>query len=428
MQITRSGSQPSQKGPAEYFTGSVRVDSRFQGSAPARVGGGTVTFEPGARTAWHTHPLGQTLIVTSGRGWVQVEGGPREEVRARRHRLVSARREALARRHGHHRDEPHRNRGSSRRQDRQLDGAGHRRAVRGMTTVDARPRTRSRRQLAYQGLCAMTNRFPHLGCCLLLCAALLLPRAGEAGGVTQTNSIGMDFVPIPAGTFMMGSDESDREASASEKPRHRVTISEPFLDRQVRSDPGAMGGRDGRRAPTPTRAPNRYYGLPGWPSGCEAGPPATVSWNDAQEFIRRLNAREGHARYRLPTEAEWEYAARAGTTTAVLLRRRRSSSWGGTPGSAKTSLQAERIRSDRRSRTPGASTTCTATSGSGCRTASASATTPNSPVCGPARAGHGLGPRGARRQLAPDRHRLAVRVPQVSMSLTIVASASGSDW
>jgi quercetin dioxygenase-like cupin family protein len=80
MQITRSGSQPSQKGPDEYFTGSVRVDSRFQGSAPARVGGGTVTFEPGARTAWHTHPLGQTLIVTSGRGWVQVEGGPREEV------------------------------------------------------------------------------------------------------------------------------------------------------------------------------------------------------------------------------------------------------------------------------------------------------------------------------------------------------------
>jgi hypothetical protein len=75
MQITRSGSQASQKGSDEYFTGSVRVDSRFQGSPPARVGGGTVTFEPGARTAWHTHPLGQTLIVTSGRGWVQVEGG-----------------------------------------------------------------------------------------------------------------------------------------------------------------------------------------------------------------------------------------------------------------------------------------------------------------------------------------------------------------
>jgi 4-carboxymuconolactone decarboxylase len=81
MQITRSGSQPSTKGPAEYFTGSVRIDSRFQGSAPARVGGGTVTFEPGARTAWHTHPLGQTLIVTSGSGWVQVEGRPKEEIR-----------------------------------------------------------------------------------------------------------------------------------------------------------------------------------------------------------------------------------------------------------------------------------------------------------------------------------------------------------
>jgi quercetin dioxygenase-like cupin family protein len=81
MEITRSGSQPSGKGPADYFTGSVRIDSRFQGSAPARVGGAFVTFEPGARTAWHTHPLGQTLIVTSGCGWVQSEGGPKEEIR-----------------------------------------------------------------------------------------------------------------------------------------------------------------------------------------------------------------------------------------------------------------------------------------------------------------------------------------------------------
>jgi quercetin dioxygenase-like cupin family protein len=80
MEITRAGSQPSQKGPAEYFTGAVRVDSRFAGRAPARVGGGIVTFEPGARTAWHTHPLGQTLIVTSGRGWVQVDGGAKQEV------------------------------------------------------------------------------------------------------------------------------------------------------------------------------------------------------------------------------------------------------------------------------------------------------------------------------------------------------------
>jgi quercetin dioxygenase-like cupin family protein len=81
MEIKRSGSQPSRKGPAENFTGEVRVDPLFQASAPARTTGGHVTFEPGARTAWHTHPLGQTLIVTSGLGWVQREGGPIEEVR-----------------------------------------------------------------------------------------------------------------------------------------------------------------------------------------------------------------------------------------------------------------------------------------------------------------------------------------------------------
>jgi len=81
MQISRSGSVPSRRGPAEYFTGAVRVDAPFRGAGPARVGGATVTFEPGARTAWHTHPLGQTLIITAGCGWVQPEGRPREEVR-----------------------------------------------------------------------------------------------------------------------------------------------------------------------------------------------------------------------------------------------------------------------------------------------------------------------------------------------------------
>ena len=81
MQIKRSGSQPSAKGPADYFTGTVRIDAPFAGEDPARVGGATVTFEPGARTAWHTHPLGQTLIVTSGVGWAQHEGGPVEEIR-----------------------------------------------------------------------------------------------------------------------------------------------------------------------------------------------------------------------------------------------------------------------------------------------------------------------------------------------------------
>ena len=82
MEMTKSGSQPSAKGPADWFTGAVRIDSRFQREAPARIGGATVTFEPGARTAWHTHPLGQTLLVTAGCGRVQRDGGPIEEIRA----------------------------------------------------------------------------------------------------------------------------------------------------------------------------------------------------------------------------------------------------------------------------------------------------------------------------------------------------------
>src|ERR1044072_3033955 len=81
MKITRGSTQASRKGPDEYFTGIVRVEAPFSAPAPARVSGGTVTFEPGARTAWHTHPLGQTIIITAGTGWVQVDGGQREEVR-----------------------------------------------------------------------------------------------------------------------------------------------------------------------------------------------------------------------------------------------------------------------------------------------------------------------------------------------------------
>jgi len=81
MIITRNGSKPSGKGPADYFTGQVRVDPLFQADAPARVVGASVTFEPGARTAWHTHPLGQTLVVLSGCGRAQHEGGPVEEIR-----------------------------------------------------------------------------------------------------------------------------------------------------------------------------------------------------------------------------------------------------------------------------------------------------------------------------------------------------------
>ncbi len=81
MEIKRVGSQPSVKGPSEWFTGTVRIDPLFQAPDPALVQGASVTFEPGARTAWHTHPLGQTLIVTSGCGWVQRWGGPIEEIR-----------------------------------------------------------------------------------------------------------------------------------------------------------------------------------------------------------------------------------------------------------------------------------------------------------------------------------------------------------
>jgi len=81
MEIKRSGSEPSGKGPDDYFTGSVRIDPLFSPPEPSRVAGALVTFEPGARTAWHTHPLGQTLIVTAGLGLVQREGGPIDEIR-----------------------------------------------------------------------------------------------------------------------------------------------------------------------------------------------------------------------------------------------------------------------------------------------------------------------------------------------------------
>jgi quercetin dioxygenase-like cupin family protein len=81
MDIKRAGSRPSGKGPADWFTGTVRIDPLFQADEPARAAGAAVTFEPGARTAWHTHPFGQTLIVLFGRGLAQREGGPIEEIR-----------------------------------------------------------------------------------------------------------------------------------------------------------------------------------------------------------------------------------------------------------------------------------------------------------------------------------------------------------
>ena len=81
MKIQRNGSQPSRQGPAEYFTGMVRIDSPFKAEEPGRLSGAFVTFEPGAHTNWHTHPLGQTLLIVAGVGWVQREGEPKEEIR-----------------------------------------------------------------------------------------------------------------------------------------------------------------------------------------------------------------------------------------------------------------------------------------------------------------------------------------------------------
>ena len=81
MELKKNGTQASARGPDQYFTGNVRIDPLFEAPDPARVRGASVTFEPGARTAWHRHPLGQTLIVTSGCGWVQSEGQARVEIR-----------------------------------------------------------------------------------------------------------------------------------------------------------------------------------------------------------------------------------------------------------------------------------------------------------------------------------------------------------
>jgi hypothetical protein len=120
MEVKKSGSQPSQKGPEEYFTGSVRVDPLSQAPEPARVSCVLVTFEPGARSAWHWHPLGQTLVVTQGCGWA--EG--RDTRRGRR--LVPSQREALARRDSDDRGVAHRHPGGARRQGGRVDGEGQR--------------------------------------------------------------------------------------------------------------------------------------------------------------------------------------------------------------------------------------------------------------------------------------------------------------
>ena len=132
MELKRSGSQPSSEGPADYFTGAVRIEPLFQGNPPARVIAVSVTFEPGARTAWHTHPLGQTLIVTSGCGWVRSEGGPKQEIRPGDVVWCPPREK-----HWHGAttttaDDARRHPGTPRREDRRLDGEGQRRRIRGL--------------------------------------------------------------------------------------------------------------------------------------------------------------------------------------------------------------------------------------------------------------------------------------------------------
>ena len=135
-------------------------------------------------------------------------------------------------------------------------------------------------------------------------------------GSIYKNSIGMEFVAIPAGIFLMGSPDADREAQPFEKPQHSVTISQPFYIGKFEVTQQQWEAVMGANPYTRDRS-NPYYNLPGMAERItKPDHPATVSWNDAQEFIVRLNEREGGNRYRLPTEAEWEYAARAGTTTA----------------------------------------------------------------------------------------------------------------
>lgn len=140
MEIKRNGSRPSTKGSADYFTGTVRVDPLFGPPEPARAGGSSVTFEPGARTAWHAHPLGQTLIVTAGCGRVQARGRAGRGDPAGRCGVDPARSEALARGRADHRDDAHRHPGKARRPGRRVDGKGHRRTIRALTPFRLVPR------------------------------------------------------------------------------------------------------------------------------------------------------------------------------------------------------------------------------------------------------------------------------------------------
>lgn len=147
-------------------------------------------------------------------------------------------------------------------------------------------------------------------------ALLSSGQAWAAPPATTTNDLGMAFVLIPAGSFMMGAAEGERDARDNEKPRHRVMIGKPFYIATHEVTQAQWQAVTGRSPHDQARS-NPFLGLPGMEARIrQPQNPATVSWNDAQAFISQLNRREGHTRYRLPTEAEWEYAARAGTATA----------------------------------------------------------------------------------------------------------------
>lgn len=138
MQLKRAGSQPSTKGPTDFFTGTVRIDPLNVAPEPARVSCASVTFEPGARSAWHTHPLGQTLIVTAGCGWTQCEGEPIVEIRAGDVVWCPPGHKHW---HGacHHCNDPYRHPRVAQREERRLVGEGDRRGIpRGRSAIDVR--------------------------------------------------------------------------------------------------------------------------------------------------------------------------------------------------------------------------------------------------------------------------------------------------
>lgn len=153
--------------------------------------------------------------------------------------------------------------------------------------------------------------------CLLMGFILLMEiKTVKAAEKNYKNDIGMEFVLIPAGTFLMGSGDNVPEAVSDEKPKHQVTISTSFYLCKYEVTQAQWEAVMGSNPYMLPRS-NNLYNMPGMAARIRKPEnPATVSWNDAQEFIKRLNRKEGHKRYRLPTEAEWEYAARAGTVIA----------------------------------------------------------------------------------------------------------------